>query len=516
MEKIDIYGKHINLTLNNSEKIKTNFGGCMTIVSFIFTFAIIWFIGNDIIYKKNPLTITDHNIFDNYTEININSSKIPFGISLTDDDNNLINLDHYFNITLKYVKYTVEFDKAINTYKTHKYILRNLKAIRCNLTMFYQKINEKQFNDSQLGEFFCPFFENVKLGGYWTDPEQYLLSISISKCNKKTKNNGCKSIEEIDNYIKKNRLNFNINFLQPKFQFNNFQVPVTYSVMNYFRYLTSNSLKYSYFNVEKNELYTDSGFAIESFNQKEIYEAVFMTTDELDFNVESQELLVVEIYSSNKNKVYTRSYIKLGNILASFGGILKLFFSIFVFLNSVFSRIRFLEVIINEVFLIKENKLTSRRRKSIFTVHNIDMKNFELLSRKDFMNRYLLNIDKKNSHLQNIDKKSDSIDFKNLDKEEKNDFLNNLNQNNTNNNKIQNYVRFQDSFENKFNNRIQNEVIRDTIFEEFNQKSIYLKNIKKAKNNLCLINYNHKNNDSTINESNYRYFIKSKIKNLKK
>jgi len=507
MQNVDFYGKPINLTLNESEKIKTKFGGFMTILSIFLIFCIIWFLGNDIIYKKNPQTITENNIFDNFTEIDISFIKVPFGIALTDEYNNLIKIDNYFDINLEYAYYSYSLDESQKKFSSHKSVIQNLNASRCNLSVFNGTITEKQFTDSQFSEYYCPIFENVKLSGYWTEKKINLLTISISKCNNKTKSYSCKSIEEIDKFIKINRINFNINFLQPRIQFNNFQIPVTYSVMNYYRYLTSNSLKYYYFNIQKNEFYTDTGLAFETINGFNIYEPVLFGYDDMDFSEESQDLMVVEIYSANKNKVYTRSYIKLGTILANFGGIIKLFSTIFVFLNSIFGRIRFLEVIINELFLIKENKYFSKRKKIMFSKYNLDMMNFELLSKRDFRERYLVNIEKKSTNPIKDDKISHS---KSYYREEN---IKDCNKNHL--------IQFQDTFEAKINNKMQNEQIKNENLEDLSRNHLYQENGDQSIGDVQIpipriktISFINENiNDNNHNKINQSYINTSNDKN---
>ena len=55
LKSIDIYGSQIKIYINKQDKIKTKLGGIFTILMITFIVIFSWFIGNDLIYRENPL-----------------------------------------------------------------------------------------------------------------------------------------------------------------------------------------------------------------------------------------------------------------------------------------------------------------------------------------------------------------------------------------------------------------------------------------------------------------------------
>jgi len=81
-------------------------------------------------------------------------------------------------------------------------------------------------------------------------------------------------------------------------------------------------------------------------------------------------------------------------VLASLGGIIMLFSAICIFLNSIFGRIKFLQAIISELFLIKHHHKLNKDKNLISNEYSLDLDNFGMISKKEFWKKYLLNINK--------------------------------------------------------------------------------------------------------------------------
>jgi len=56
---LDIYAYEIKFTLNQKEKISTTFGKILSILTFFILIIFTWFVGNDFLYRLNPISYTD-------------------------------------------------------------------------------------------------------------------------------------------------------------------------------------------------------------------------------------------------------------------------------------------------------------------------------------------------------------------------------------------------------------------------------------------------------------------------
>jgi len=93
-------------------------------------------------------------------------------------------------------------------------------------------------------------------------------------------------------------------------------------------------------------------------------------------------LISFEIYSSNISDSYFRRYIKIQDLIAYLGGILKFFMMTFLYLNMIFSKVEKNISIVNEVFVLNKksansyiSKLPNKNLDKSINSHRISEKN---------------------------------------------------------------------------------------------------------------------------------------------
>jgi len=101
------------------------------------------------------------------------------------------------------------------------------------------------------------------------------------------------------------------------------------------------------------------------------------------------------VYSHNNYETYYRRYIKVPEILASVGGLIKIIITIIAFANLPFSRINKYQTIINEIFHIpqdstKKPSQTSQNMQLELTTNfaKVDVSQIKLHNNKYFLIDY--------------------------------------------------------------------------------------------------------------------------------
>jgi len=345
LKVIDIYGGGINMTVNQKEKIKTITGVLLTLFTVLSLHIMGWFIGNDIFYKVRPFSYVNNKIISEYPESYINKTNFPLAFGLCD----------YNSIPLV-VENFIQYEIVKKDYKmsnlTGLFELVNSKNIdyRPCIPTDFPMINEKAFYGASLPFFFCPVVKDLFVEGYWSERIVSFLSVSVKKCNYDKNPNFCKTKEEIDNFIIERSMNFNIITIENVLSVVNYENPITPTLLISYKFLHTKNSKITNFMIQKNNLLTDFGFFIETFEQIDFLKISELQTEVLDFDENIKEMMQMNIYSSNKSESYFRKYIKITDILASLGGLIKVTIMIFSFLNIPYREYEKFSLIYQKIF----------------------------------------------------------------------------------------------------------------------------------------------------------------------
>jgi len=350
MKILDIYGEDVKILLNKNNKIKTSIGGIFTIMTIMLVLVFTWFIGKDIIYKEKPISYMQSDIFEKFLQINVSSNNFPFSFTMMDDFSTPLLDFTYLTIKLYELTYDINLDSGVlelTEKKDHP-----LKF--CNYSDF-KLISQEQFYDAQLGYTLCPLKNNFNLYGYWSEAHLNFLQISIESCKNKTDSQIiCKSPDEIVKYIADTSVNMNIFFVDSRVLINNNTNTIEFLTTTKYKYVIPEYYKKTTFKIQTQNIFTDDGLIFSDTKNVQFFKMVEDFTDLSITDTFQNQFLAFEIFSSNISDSYFRRYIKLPDIIASLGGILKVFTITFLYMNSIFSKVEKNKSIVNEVFVINK------------------------------------------------------------------------------------------------------------------------------------------------------------------
>ena len=306
LRKIDRVGKEFKFTIAGEDSFTTGLGGIITIINYIGIIALFGFFGQELFIRQNPNFIKREDIAEKNTFISLNQSNFFIALSVTDNFNNPIFDNKYFEAELFYTdfKYGVIKNSIVD-------------YVNCSsLDNFPKELNQDQFKGN-----YC-FNINHLAGGYWMDDTLTTLAFNIRRCNNLTQakyNITCATDNEVKaisggaiflNYVYLNRV------IQPQ----NFNYPI--KIIKKYSYDTYNIDKKAVFNYEifynRANLNTDSGIIFESNNNTINYvELDYLRSFNGNIDYMGDYVVSLQIFVSEKINYYSRSYIRLQDVIAN-------------------------------------------------------------------------------------------------------------------------------------------------------------------------------------------------------
>jgi hypothetical protein len=149
LKHIDFFGEKVKIYINKEEAVPTTLGGIFTITMIALLTAAAWVMGNDVFYRKSPISYQESLIAQFYPAMNMTRQNFPFGLAVTDWDGAPIKDDRIFVLELTYYEY--------KTYANGSYYVANETNIELEPCEFkhFPNITEEQFIKSDLGIYQC-------------------------------------------------------------------------------------------------------------------------------------------------------------------------------------------------------------------------------------------------------------------------------------------------------------------------------------------------------------------------
>jgi hypothetical protein len=351
ISSIDIFPSSVKLYMNNFKKSQTLFGGLLTITMFSNIIIMIWFLGNDIIYKQNPFTYTKEGSETTFPIMRINRTNMPFACKI----NNIQGIPHYDDDY-----YKIYFVYYYSNLANGTTIFKPIPSKQCTQEDF-PSFKEDQFKSLALDSYICPTVTEFDIFGSYSGSEISLLAIQLKLCDWETLNNTCRSKEEIQRAISGNLTTFEFLYADYLIDIKNYSSPIQQYLTLTYRSIDPRNFKQNYINLQENKIKTDNGF----FLKNEVNMDYLKPVEERgDFTVVQQDKRVIafQILSSNFNLTIMRQYIKVPDVLASVGGFLKLCLFMFTWFNQILNYFEENQTLINEIFnFSKENNFSPKK-----------------------------------------------------------------------------------------------------------------------------------------------------------
>ncbi len=188
IHKLDAFGEEINFFYNNNKRVKSTFGGIVTIIMAILLAIGIWFIGNDIIYKRKPFsnldTLASQTAFPAY----IHPNNFTFALINMNGNNSPIYDPTYYELEAQFIRMELNAEGISEVIESV-----NLPLAKC-VGENFPYMTQEEFDSSSIGGFLCldPHTTYILSGG-WGESKMTLLRFQLKMCDWDAKPDFCKS-----------------------------------------------------------------------------------------------------------------------------------------------------------------------------------------------------------------------------------------------------------------------------------------------------------------------------------
>jgi hypothetical protein len=330
LETMDLFGYEIKMKVKRNQTFRTNFGGLLTI-SILLTIAyVIWYFGNEIIFKKRPYLITtDYNDSDPL-RINLTDSNFMIMVGLT-DINSLYYIDEsIFTVQLKHNIIIRNTDGSMNV--TVSYI----PMIPCsgkNISLL-----PDYFNLLDLKNLYCLKETDFYLQGDFGQVVWSYLELNFKRCQNSTSKNSCKSPAEISKYLDGGY--FGMAVSDTNIDATDFNNPSIKYGHNFFTSYSIKAYRDFFMYIKTIQVTSDSGWLMEDIQTQNFF-SVETVRETWDFRDTSDIFFTFWLRGSLNRQVFERSYLKVQSLAANVGGIVKFLFICGQLVSYYFKRLKF-------------------------------------------------------------------------------------------------------------------------------------------------------------------------------
>jgi hypothetical protein len=336
---IDIFGYEPNLEIKKSKSFKTPFGGILSILILITILYVIWFFGNEIIFKRKPSLIT--TIYNDANPLRINLTDDNFIVAL-----GLQNPDYsgYINESIYYLDVqhiTMLRKDGITTFETI-----DIKTIPCNQKNI--TLLPDYFSQVELNNLYCIRETNTYMKGDFGQSVWSYLQFSFKRCKNSTENNNhCKSEDEISRRLDGGY--FGLFVSDTNIDTTNINSPAIKYGKNLFTTFSVRAYRDFWMYVKNIEVNSDLGWLMEDIHQ-EFYFSIDSYRETWDYRDTSGGFFNFVLRPSNNRQVFNRSYLKAQILAANIGGIIKFLLICGEILSYYFTRLRYREYLTSIFF----------------------------------------------------------------------------------------------------------------------------------------------------------------------
>jgi hypothetical protein len=336
LAKIDLVGNQVSILHNEQKTMKSAIGGTFTLIIFAFSIFCSVYYGQDLVYKKNPIS----RFSKEYNPLPISVQDIPHGFYFLDINGfPYTDMEKYVDIITVFFVATI--DEKTNLGKITQNFLTSGKCTEESFGNYNSLFTDPKFsipykqsyctNISSYQMLNGTIVENANisiLNEYGAMPGRFIEHI-FRPCRNTTADKVCATPEEIEK-----RLSIPLfigTFMLDYFvDLNNLDNPTTPFTTSYLVSIMKGFTKLVYVKYKSCFIRTDAGYLFQGVDDIESFSQI----DEIRNDVSKVDDNMLSFYFDvNKiNDVYYRRYVKIQDILAQVGGLIKLLFTVSSFL----------------------------------------------------------------------------------------------------------------------------------------------------------------------------------------
>lgn len=388
LRKFDFEGVNNFYNIDGSKKLTSQLGGLLNIFSLIILALLFYSFGQNFYKRENPQSNIQETLSEIPKKMKMTFESFPISFRIEDENSYIIqNYTRHFNINVYYNEYVRddnnEFklvtDTTMNIIKCDSYVskeniffsqVKNSICIDYNLTDF--NMNKTEIKESYLG-------------GGWDEPFFNTIFITIKKCEPNITNSFgeiCESEENQKEYFDKTYNYLSFYYPQTFFDPYNFTFPVKTKLKSSYFYLTKKLIKSVIYKFQDIIVDSDIGWIFSEYITED-YISIYEATIDYDIT-EDSDFAYLEIAKTSIIKKYVRIYMKIQELSANIGGVLKVYS---LLLSIILYHYNSICLNYNLLLFIKNSESKSKLSKDIYRSSLIKMTNNSKTEEKPLSNR---------------------------------------------------------------------------------------------------------------------------------
>ncbi|KAL4512423.1 hypothetical protein ABPG72_005425 [Tetrahymena utriculariae] len=399
----DIYGQKVQLNLNKKQNYNTVFGGIFSLFVFGLLLTGCWFFGKELFYKQNPQVISQERVVDCPKRIDVKPDNLIIMMGVSNGSTQSFSDPTIFTVNAiqqQQVRY-VDQNTGLSTIKL---VDQSIKIRFCNendIGMTDTKNYFKQLNYPLLYCFDTSEEQPVYFEGDFNQTEFSQLIVYFEKCQNSTSSQIiCKPKEVIDKVLLLTKVGvfMSDHVINPL----NFKNPISNRGISLYASTSSTFPQEMSLYFTNQYIETDSGVFYQQLETLDTFVFVQQTITPYFSSPNTLARVVIRLQKQKENYM-KRTYLKLADVVAQIGGLLKILVLFGYLLSNRISKLYYFKAIIDEVYQFESSNESS--------THNILRYSFSNFLTYAFTNKSKVLSDQNQLLNQGIEKIQENFDI---------------------------------------------------------------------------------------------------------
>ncbi|KAL4474777.1 hypothetical protein ABPG74_001473 [Tetrahymena malaccensis] len=349
LKQVDMYGQSIQLNLNKKNKYNTVLGGIFSIIIFKLLLVGCWFFGKELVFKQNPQVISQQRVVDCPRRIDIKPDNLIIMMGVANGNAQYFNdpTIYTFNAILQIQVTNID---PITGKSTVQLKNQNITMRQCNTNDIGIPATESYFNSLNIPALHCFDTSNqeVYFDGDFNQKSFSQVYVYIEKCQNSTSSGViCKPKEVIDQILMLSKVGIFMSdqVVDPL----NFKNPISTRGINLYASTSSNFPQEIGLYFTNQYIDTDAGIFYQDLQSDSTF--MFAQQTITPFFSDQNALARILIRTLKQKENYMkRNYLKLAEVVAQIGGLIKILVLLGFILSNPISKLYYFKAIIDEIY----------------------------------------------------------------------------------------------------------------------------------------------------------------------
>ena len=346
LRNFDLFKQPFFLHINSKDRVTSSTGLAFSLM--IYILLLLYFSKCDIFYKDSPKILDQADSQSNRPYILM---KDQFFLVSVMDGNSINYIDPtIFSIDI------VNYHSIANGSNGYSNVYIGRKSMHvCNQSDF--PFDPTVLQRLSLNQSFCLDNNTLELEGYWDESSIKYARIMIGRCNNKTMNNTCQSLEAIEKFFFDKTINlyFTDNIIDLK----NYKQPFKTRYRVDVRMIDISLYKIANLYFKDAEVFTDDGILFENLQSQKTFCYDSAETD-IVMSGGSTTYFKYYLFSYPVRQVINRQYQKISDVFAILGGLMNFLFCICFFIAYTEKKLFLIIEIMNSLYKFEGTKIGNK------------------------------------------------------------------------------------------------------------------------------------------------------------